>query len=114
MSNCLFCKIIAGEIPSEFVYEDDNIIAINDINPQAPTHLLIIPRKHISTLNDLTPDDTLLAGQLLQATKNLAAKLGFADNGYRVVINCNEHGGQTVLHIHVHLLGERELTWPPG
>ncbi|MBL4795190.1 MAG: histidine triad nucleotide-binding protein [Pseudomonadales bacterium] len=112
--DCLFCKIAHGEINSESVYEDDNIIAFKDINPQAPTHILIIPKKHISTLNDIDNADTLLIGQLTIAAKNLAKELGLAQEGYRIVMNCNENGGQTVYHIHMHLLGGRQMVWPPG
>ncbi|MGI9276896.1 MAG: histidine triad nucleotide-binding protein [Endozoicomonas sp.] len=110
--SCLFCKMVAGEIPTDKVYEDDDVLAFRDINPQAPTHILIIPKKHIATLNDA--DDPALLGRLMVTAKNLAAEEGLADDGYRVVMNCNSHGGQSVYHIHLHLLGGRQLTWPPG
>lgn len=112
MSDCLFCKMVDGEIQPDVVYEDDDILAFRDINPRAPTHILVIPKKHVATLNDL--DDSVLAGKLLQAVGGLAEQLGLADEGYRTVINCNENGGQEVFHLHLHLLGGRRLTWPPG
>jgi histidine triad (HIT) family protein len=114
MTDCLFCKIVEGKIPATLVYEDDTVIAFNDINPQAPTHILIVPRKHISTLNHLTNDDTFIVGQMVQVGKKLADKLRHAESGYRLVMNCNSDGGQTVFHIHLHLLAGREFTWPPG
>ena len=114
MTNCLFCKIIDGDIPAKLVYEDDMVIAFNDINPQAPTHILILPRKHIDTLNHLTTNDTLIVGHMIQVGQQLANKLGHAENGYRLVMNCNGDGGQTVFHIHLHLLAGRQLDWPPG
>ena len=112
--DCLFCRIIKGDIPAEVVYKDEFVLAFKDINPQAPTHLLIIPHKHISTLNDLEPADNVLLGQMAQAAKTLAKELNIAESGYRVVMNCNSGAGQTVFHIHLHLLGGRQLTWPPG
>ena len=112
--DCLFCKILAGEIPAEIVYESDSAIAFRDINPQAPTHLVIIPRKHIATINDIETGDNALVGSLYSAARDIAAADGFADDGYRVVMNCNEAAGQTVFHIHLHLLGGRSLSWPPG
>lgn len=112
--DCLFCKIIKKEIPAEIIYEDDQVIAFNDINPQAPHHLLIIPRKHIPTLNDLTPDDTAVTGHIIQTAKYLAKQLNIAKQGYRFLFNCNRGAGQTVFHIHGHLLGGRPLLWPPG
>ncbi len=114
MTNCIFCKIISGDIPAKLIYSDDHVIAIDDLHPQAPQHKLIIPRKHIATLNDLMPEDTLLVGQLTQTARHLAQELGIAEDGYRVVMNCNAGSGQTVFHIHMHLLGGRPLTWPPG
>ncbi len=113
-SNCLFCKILAGEIPADIVYESDTAIAFRDINPQAPTHVLIIPRKHIATINDIGEDDQSIVGSLYSAAREIAAAEGMADDGYRVVMNCNEAAGQTVFHIHLHLLGGRDLGWPPG
>ena len=113
-SNCLFCKIVAGEIPADIVYESDTAIAFRDINPQAPTHVLIIPRKHIATINDIEVHDNALVGSLYSAARDIAATEGIADDGYRVVMNCNAAAGQTVFHIHLHLLGGRSLGWPPG
>jgi histidine triad (HIT) family protein len=114
MSDCLFCKMVSGEIPPDTVYEDDDILAFNDINPQAPTHVLIIPKTHIATLNDASTDDTRLMGRLSMVAAQLAGEAGFADDGYRVVMNCNSAGGQAVYHIHLHLLGGRSMSWPPG
>lgn len=114
MTDCVFCKIAQGEIPAKIVYQDDQVVAFPDLNPKAPKHFLIIPRRHIATLNDLSDDDTLLAGQLLQVAKRLAGELGIAESGYRVLMNCNEGGGQAVFHIHLHLLGGRIMHWPPG
>lgn len=114
MADCLFCKIIAGEIKGDIVYEDDEVVAFRDINPQAPTHVLIVPRRHIATLNDLEEGDAGLVGKLSLVARDLARKFGFADDGYRVVMNCNEGAGQSVWHIHMHLLAGRRLTWPPG
>ena len=110
----LFTKIINREIPAEIVYEDNEIIAFNDINPQAPIHLLIVPKKEIKTLNDLEIDDKEIIGKMFLTAKKLAVKLNIDKTGYRTVFNCNEHGGQTVFHIHLHLLGGRQLVWPPG
>lgn len=112
MENCLFCKMASGQIKPDLVYEDDNLLAFRDIHPQAPVHILIIPKVHVPTLNDLT--DPVLAGQLLQAAANIAKQEGLADNGYRTVINCNKHGGQEVQHLHLHILGGRQMHWPPG
>ena len=113
-TDCLFCKIVAGDIPAEIIYESESAIAFRDINPKAPTHVLIIPRKHIATINDLDEGDEATVGYLYMAAKAIAAAEGFADDGYRVVMNCNEAAGQTVFHIHLHLLGGRSLGWPPG
>ena len=113
-SDCLFCKILAGDIPADIIYESDTAIAFRDINPQAPTHVLVIPRKHISTINDITTDDQAIVGSLYLAAKEIAAAEGIADAGYRAVMNCNEGAGQTVFHIHLHLLGGRAFAWPPG
>lgn len=112
--NCLFCKIASGEIATRFVHEDDEIVAFNDINPQAPQHILLIPRKHITTLNDLEADDTLLMGRMIQTAVQLARQLGFAETGFRTLFNCNQQGGQSVYHIHLHLLAGRQMRWPPG
>jgi len=112
--NCLFCKIMSGAIPATIVYEDDLVIAIEDIAPQAPHHLLIIPRKHLATLLDLTAEDNALVGHVYQVAAKIAKQREIADDGFRVVANCNEGAGQSVWHIHFHLLGGRKLTWPPG
>jgi histidine triad (HIT) family protein len=112
MTDCIFCKMAAGEIKPDVVYEDEKILAFRDINAQAPTHILIIPKAHVSTLNDL--DDSDLAARLLQAVPALAKQAGLAENGYRTVINCNSQGGQEVFHLHLHLLGGRQMQWPPG
>ena len=114
MSDCLFCKIVAGDIPAELVHDDDRVVAFRDINPQAPTHVLIIPREHIATINDLDAEHEPLIGALYSAAKKIAAAEGLSDDGYRVVMNCNEGAGQSVFHIHLHLLGGRPLHWPPG
>lgn len=114
MSDCLFCKIIAGEIPSEKVYENDLVYAFKDINPQAPLHVLIIPKKHISTTNDLVADDAETVGQMYLAAKEIAANEGEAENGYRTVMNCGENAHQLVFHMHLHLMAGRKFTWPPG
>ena len=111
--DCLFCKILNQEIPAQIVYEDDKVIAFNDINPEAPTHVLIIPRKHIATINDIEPQDCELVGHMVATAAKIAKQAGFADDGYRTVFNCNEHGGQTVYHIHLHLLGGKPMGWPP-
>lgn len=112
--DCLFCKIANGEIPAEIVYRDDLIVIFSDINPQAPHHKLIIPINHIATLNDLHGEDDELLGHMVQSAAMLAKELGIAKEGYRVVLNCNAGAGQTVFHIHAHLLGGRQMTWPPG
>jgi histidine triad (HIT) family protein len=111
---CLFCNIISGDIPADIVYEDDQLIAFRDITPQAPNHILVIPRKHISTLNDATAGDAELLGHIMLSAAKLAAQLDCADEGYRVVMNCNAAAGQTVFHIHLHLLCGRNMHWPPG
>jgi histidine triad (HIT) family protein len=112
--DCLFCKVVNGEIPADIVYEDNSLVAFRDINPQAPTHILLIPRRHIATMNELHDSDAGLAGELFVAAARIAADEGLADAGYRVVMNCNEAAGQSVFHIHLHLLGGRQMTWPPG
>ena len=111
---CLFCKIAGAEIPADIIYESDEVIAFRDINPQAPTHALIIPKRHISTINDLRETDAEIVGKLYLAARSIADKEGFAERGYRVTMNCNAAAGQTVFHIHLHLLGGREFSWPPG
>ena len=112
MSDCLFCKMVAGEITPSIVFENDEFLAFNDIQPQAPIHILIIPKKHISTLNEA--DDTVLLGRLLQISAQLSKQLGVAETGYRTVINCNAQGGQAVYHLHIHLLAGRQMLWPAG
>ncbi len=114
IEDCLFCKIVAGEIPADIVHETEDTLAFRDINPQAPVHILIIPRKHIATINDLDDADQAIVGSLFTAARDIAAAEGLADDGYRVVMNCNEAAGQTVFHIHLHLLGGRRFGWPPG
>ncbi len=114
MSDCLFCKMVSGEIKPDTVMETDDVLAFRDIAPQAPTHILIIPKKHISTINDITDEDTELVGKLYQVAKLVAAQEGLAEPGYRTVMNCNSDGGQAVYHIHLHLLGGRQMGWPPG
>ncbi len=111
---CLFCKIANKEIDAEIVYEDTHVVAFRDIHPQATHHLLVIPRRHIATLNDAEDDDTEVLGRLLLTARHLAKELGVAKDGYRVVMNCNRDGGQTVFHIHLHLLAGRQMHWPPG
>jgi len=112
--DCLFCKIIAGEVPSTIVHQDDDVVAFEDINPQAPTHVVIVPRQHIPTVNDLEDEDQELFGKLATAAKQIAGDRGIAEDGYRLVMNCNAGAGQSVWHIHMHLLGGRRLRWPPG
>ncbi len=112
--SCLFCRIVAEEIPADLVYSDEQVIAFRDINPQAPTHILLIPREHIPTVNDITDEQSPLVGHMVVVAKKIAKKLGFDDQGYRLVFNCNEHGGQEVYHLHLHLLGGRPMQWPPG
>lgn len=114
MSNCLFCRIIKKEIPASIVYEDDQVVAFNDINPQAPLHALVIPKRHIASLNDLTPADDEIVGALVRRAAALAREKGYADRGFRTVFNTNADAGQTVFHIHLHVLAGRGLTWPPG
>ena len=114
MSDCLFCKIRDGEIAGDIVYQDDHVIAFNDVNPQAPIHILIIPKKHIATVNDAEGSDQAVLGQLTLAAQSIARDKGVAEEGYRLVLNCNRGAGQTVFHIHMHLLAGRDLGWPPG
>jgi histidine triad (HIT) family protein len=111
---CLFCRIVAGEIESKRVYEDDDLVAFEDINPQAPMHVLVVPRRHIGTVNDLSSDDDALVGAMVRRAAALAHERGYAQGGYRTVFNCNADAGQTVFHLHLHVLGGRRMTWPPG
>jgi histidine triad (HIT) family protein len=114
VSDCLFCSIAAGDIPAHLVHEDDVVVAFRDINPQAPTHILVIPREHIRSAAELTPAQDGVWARLLHVTQRLAAAEGIADSGYRVVTNVGSDGGQTVSHLHLHLLGGRPMSWPPG
>ncbi len=114
MSDCLFCKIIAGQIPATVVYQDERLFVFKDINPQAPMHVLIVPRRHIASLNDLAPEDDGLVGEMARRAAALAKDAGHADRGYRTVFNVNADAGQTVFHIHLHVLGGRKFSWPPG
>jgi len=114
MSDDLFERIVRREIPADIVFENEDILAFRDVNPQAPVHVLIIPKRRIATLNDLQPDDADLVGRLVLTARQLAANEGLAEDGYRLVFNCNENGGQSVYHIHLHLLGGRSMRWPPG
>jgi histidine triad (HIT) family protein len=113
-SNCLFCKIISGEIPGEFVHQDERCVVIRDINPQAPTHMLVIPREHMDSLDDAGAGDELLLGHLCRVGARVANQAGLEESGYRTVINTGEGAGQSVFHLHVHVLGGRPLHWPPG
>ncbi|MHC6179123.1 histidine triad nucleotide-binding protein [Clostridium sp. JNZ X4-2] len=114
MEECIFCKIIKGEIPAEKVYEDDVVLSFKDIEPGAPVHVLIIPKKHIRSINDLTEEDSSIIAHIYLVAKQIADKLGLSERGYRIVSNCGEEAGQTVPHIHFHLLGGRTFKWPPG
>jgi histidine triad (HIT) family protein len=114
MSDCLFCKIAAGQIPGAIVFEDETLVAFKDINPQAPLHLLIIPKQHIASLNDLSAGDDALVGSMFRRAATLAKEHGYDERGYRTVFNTNRDAGQTVFHIHLHLLAGRPLAWPPG
>jgi histidine triad (HIT) family protein len=112
--DCLFCKIIKREIPGSIIYEDDRVIAFNDIKPQAPTHVLVVPKRHIESLNELQPGDDQIVGELVRRAAAIAKERGVSASGFRVVLNTNRDGGQTVFHIHLHLLGGRSMQWPPG
>lgn len=114
MSDCLFCKIRDGEIQGDIVFEDDDVLAFNDVNPHAPVHVLIIPKKHISTVNDMSAEDVLVMGKLFSTAKNIASQRAVSEDGYRLVVNSNKQAGQSVFHIHMHLLAGRNMTWPPG
>lgn len=112
--DCLFCKIAQGTIPATVIFEDKELIAFRDIKPQAPTHILVIPKRHIATINDTVADEAQLLGSMILCAKQLAREEGLSDSGYRLVFNINSGGGQEVYHIHLHLLGGRQMTWPPG
>jgi histidine triad (HIT) family protein len=114
MADCLFCKIIAREIPASIVYEDDRLLAFNDINPHGPTHVLVVPKRHIATLNDLAPEDDAIVGEMVRRAAAIAKERGIEAGGFRTVFNTNRDAGQTVFHIHLHLIGGRGLAWPPG
>jgi histidine triad (HIT) family protein len=114
MADCLFCKIVNREIPASIVYEDDRLLAFNDTNPQAPTHVLVIPKRHIATLSDLTPADDAIVGEMVRRAAAIAAERGIAAGGFRTVFNTNAGAGQSVFHIHLHLIGGRIMHWPPG
>ena len=114
MADCLFCKMVSGEIKPDIVFEDDEVLAFRDVNPQAPMHVLVIPKTHIPTVNDLTPEHTGLVGRMYLAAQKIAADEGVAEPGYRLVMNCNSEAGQSVYHIHLHVLGGRPMAWPPG
>ena len=114
MSDCLFCKVVNREIPASIVYEDDRVLAFRDINPQAPTHLLVVPKQHIDSLNDLTSEHDAIVGELVRRAAAIAKTLGISAGGFRPVFNTNRDAGQTVFHIHLHLLGGRPMHWPPG
>ncbi len=114
MNNCIFCNIVNKSLTADIIYEDDLSIALKDINPQAPLHILVIPKKHISSLLELNKDDNSLMGHLFQVVRKVAIEHGIAEKGFRTVINCNREGGQTVFHLHIHILGGRQMHWPPG
>ena len=112
--SCLFCRIIAGEIPGKFLYQDDRLVVLQDVNPQAPLHALVTPRQHVATLNDLTAADDGLVGEMIRRAAAVAKEHGVSEKGYRTVFNCNSEAGQTVFHIHLHVVGGRPMGWPPG
>src|SRR6185436_4344589 len=114
VADCLFCKIVAGDIPATLVHKDEHLIAFKDINPQAPLHVLVVPRRHVATLNELADTDDALVGEMVRRAAAIAAENGYAGGGYRTVFNCNADAGQTVFHIHLHVLAGRTMTWPPG
>ena len=114
MSDCIFCEIISGQVSSKTIYEDEHVLAFEDIAPKAPTHVLVIPKKHIPTLNDLDEDDVLVMGKIFRAVQQIVLDRGIHETGYRTVFNVNEAAGQEVFHIHLHVLGGRQLSWPPG
>ena len=112
--DCIFCRIADKTIPSDIVYEDDEILAFKDVNPQSPLHLLFIPKKHISSVNEVSSEDAEVIGRIILKIRDMAKEAGVSESGYRIVMNCNEDAGQEVFHLHVHLLGGRKFTWPPG
>ncbi|HEX8948878.1 MAG TPA: histidine triad nucleotide-binding protein [Dissulfurispiraceae bacterium] len=114
MNNCIFCKIIDRKIPAKIVYEDEHALAFEDVNPQAPVHTLVIPKRHIPTILDIREEDDRLVGHLLRVANRIAQDKGIAERGFRLVTNCNHESGQTVYHIHIHILGGRRMQWPPG
>lgn len=114
MNDCIFCQIADKNLPAQILFENERVLAFRDIRPQTPTHVLVIPRKHIPTINDLSPADNSLVGELVQVAQSIAKTEGIDQTGYRLVLNCNQHGGQEVYHIHLHLLGGRPMRWPPG
>ncbi len=114
MKECVFCEIIAGKMPADFVYQDDEIVAFKDINPQAPVHILVVPRKHYATLLDLKPEDAELTGRLILVANEIAKEFNIHNRGFRLVFNCNREAGQSIYHTHLHLLGGRIMMWPPG
>jgi histidine triad (HIT) family protein len=114
VADCLFCRIVAGQIPAAIVHQDDHLVAFSDINPQAPMHVLIVPRRHVASLNDLAPDDDALVGEMVRLAATLARERGYGEGGYRTVFNCNADAGQTVFHIHLHVVAGRRFGWPPG
>ena len=114
MSDCLFCDIVAGKIPSKTVFQDDDVFAFHDIQPQAPTHVLVIPKRHVTSLLELGPGDDALMGRLVRTAREIAGRLGLDEKGFRLVFNCGEDAGYSVFHVHLHLLGGRRMGWPPG
>ncbi len=114
MEECIFCKIIKGDIPAKKIYEDDMILSFEDINPAAPVHVLVIPKKHIKSLNELEDEDSNIISHIFTVSRDIAKKLNIDESGYRIVMNCGKDGGQEVPHIHFHILGRRNLSWPPG
>ena len=112
--SCLFCRIASGELPAKLIHQDDTLVAFHDIHPQAPVHVLIVPRRHIATLNEISAEDDQLVGAMLRRASVIARDLGIAMRGYRTVFNCNREAGQTVFHLHLHVLGGRPMHWPPG
>ena len=114
MADCLFCKIVEGKIPAKKVYEDDDVLAFDDIQPQAPVHVLVVPKKHVATLNDLAAEDDAMAGKLMRVAARIAKERGIAERGWRATVNVNRDAHQLVFHVHLHLMGGRPFTWPPG